>query len=154
MVEFVCLSTHYLRRTSRQVVRHRLHGRPYALHGLPYPPHRKRVLVLHRLVLRGGELEHQGKGDLQRKPHHSRDRIVVSTLRCGRSSPGSNPGANFTNITFLLFYTFTFLHFCMSTFLFYMPTFLHFYISGKVVHFKTTFPYVIQGKLHKFTQLH
>ena len=24
--------------------------------------------------------------------HNSRDRIVVSTLRCGRSNPGSNPG--------------------------------------------------------------
>ena len=23
---------------------------------------------------------------------HSRDRIVVSTLRCGRNNPGSNPG--------------------------------------------------------------
>ena len=24
--------------------------------------------------------------------HSSRDRIVVSTLRCGRNNPGSNPG--------------------------------------------------------------
>ena len=24
--------------------------------------------------------------------HNSRDRIVVNTLRCGRSNPGSNPG--------------------------------------------------------------
>ena len=23
---------------------------------------------------------------------HSRDRLVVRTLRCGRSNPGSNPG--------------------------------------------------------------
>ena len=26
------------------------------------------------------------------KLHHRRDRIVVSTLRCGRNNPGSNPG--------------------------------------------------------------
>ena len=29
-------------------------------------------------------------------PHHSRDRIVGSTLRCGRSNPGSNPGHGIT----------------------------------------------------------
>ncbi|KNC24916.1 hypothetical protein FF38_05658 [Lucilia cuprina] len=26
------------------------------------------------------------------KVSHSRDRLVVRTLRCGRSNPGSNPG--------------------------------------------------------------
>ncbi len=79
-----------------------------------------------------------------------------------RSSPGRGnrgrrshrrrwrPGANFTKITVLHFYTFTFLHFYTSTFIhFYIPTFLHFYSSGKVVYFKTSFPYVIQGKLYK-----
>ena len=30
------------------------------------------------------------KFDMRRM--HSRDRIVVSTLRCGRNNPGSNPG--------------------------------------------------------------
>ena len=29
---------------------------------------------------------------MQSQHHNSRDRIVVSTLRCGRSNPGSNPG--------------------------------------------------------------
>ena len=48
--------------------------------------------------------------------------------------PKKGSGANFINITFLHFHTFTF---------------LHFYISGRVIYFKTTFPYVIQGKLHK-----
>ena len=30
--------------------------------------------------------------DFPRYHRNSRDRIVVSTLRCGRSNPGSNPG--------------------------------------------------------------
>ena len=34
--------------------------------------------------------------------HNSRDRIVVSTLRCGRSNPGSNPGHG--NARFLPFF--------------------------------------------------
>ncbi|KAL0154402.1 hypothetical protein M9458_050296, partial [Cirrhinus mrigala] len=29
---------------------------------------------------------------IKREPVARRDRIVVSTLRCGRSNPGSNPG--------------------------------------------------------------
>ena len=33
----------------------------------------------------------------------SRDRIVVSTLRCGRNNPGSNPGHG-TFLFFLLFF--------------------------------------------------
>ena len=30
--------------------------------------------------------------ETSRKLYHRRDRIVVSTLRCGRNNPGSNPG--------------------------------------------------------------
>ena len=37
---------------------------------------------------------------------HSRDRIVVSTLRCGRSNPGSNPGHGKTQLFFQFFYFF------------------------------------------------
>ena len=36
----------------------------------------------------------------------SRDRIVVSTLRCGRNNPGSNPGHG--TIYFFLFVNFSF----------------------------------------------
>ena len=34
-------------------------------------------------------------------PYRRRDRIVVSTLRCGRNNPGSNPGHG--NVFFFLF---------------------------------------------------
>ena len=37
---------------------------------------------------------------------HSRDRIVVSTLRCGRSNPGSNPGHGKTQSFFSIFLLF------------------------------------------------
>ena len=33
-----------------------------------------------------------------------RDRLVVRTLRCGRSNPGSNPGPGIILLCFLLFY--------------------------------------------------
>ena len=33
--------------------------------------------------------------------HASRDRLVVRTLRCGRSNPGSNPGHGMLRIFFL-----------------------------------------------------
>ena len=51
-----------------------------------------------------GSVKHSGKPSLTRAATHgvittktswllaSRDRIVVSTLRCGRNNPGSNPG--------------------------------------------------------------
>ena len=34
------------------------------------------------------------------KPPVSRDRLVVRTLRCGRSNPGSNPGHGINILTF------------------------------------------------------
>ena len=35
--------------------------------------------------------------------HNSRDRIVISTLRCGRSNPGSNPGHGNARFLFTFF---------------------------------------------------
>ena len=39
-------------------------------------------------------IDHTYTGKLEYKLHvlQRRDRIVVSTLRCGRNNPGSNPG--------------------------------------------------------------
>ena len=34
-----------------------------------------------------------------------RDRLVVRTLRCGRSNPGSNPGPGITSFFFLFFFS-------------------------------------------------
>ena len=43
------------------------------------------------------------------KLHHRRDRIVVSTLRCGRNNPGSNPGLDNNFSRDLIFVTFAFM---------------------------------------------
>ena len=40
--------------------------------------------------------------------HRRRDRLVVRTLRCGRSNPGSNPGHG-TFLSFLFFFFFFYL---------------------------------------------
>ena len=50
----------------------------------------------------------------------SRDRIVVSTLRCGRNNPGSNPGHGIHEIFFL----------SSSFFLFFL--FFFFFVTEKI----------------------